>query len=67
MRCLIIDDAGTITMEDSVHVVMILKDPAVIPAMAVYPRGANTGVWHSKHNEVLAERERQAMAKDGER
>jgi len=67
MKVLIVDDDGNMHTEDSVHVVMILKDPAVIPAMAVYPRGANTGVWHSKHNEVLAERERQAMAKDGER
>lgn len=58
MRVLIVDDKGNVAMEDGAQIVMILRDPAIIPAMAVYPRGANVGAWHSLHTEVMAQRER---------
>jgi len=58
MRVLIVDDNGNMAKEDGAQIVMILKDPAVVPAMAVYPRGANVGAWHSLHTEVMAQRER---------
>ncbi len=64
MKLLIIDDNGNLHTEVGVHVVMVMRDPHTIPALSVYPRGANVGAWHRTHSEVLAEREDMARERE---
>jgi len=59
MRILIVSDDGELIGGEA-EIVVLLRDPATLPAISVFPEGADIRAWNERHDQLLVERERQA-------